>query len=51
MTGAHNKNMTELYKLSLREAAQRIRSGKLTGTAYAHALLMRIASREKEIQA
>ena len=43
--------MTELYKLGLCEAAQRIRAGKLTGAVYAQALLSRINALEKDVQA
>jgi Asp-tRNA(Asn)/Glu-tRNA(Gln) amidotransferase A subunit family amidase len=43
--------MTELYKLGLREAAQRIRTGKLTSAAYARNLLSRINAMEKDVQA
>ena len=43
--------MTELYKLSLREAALRIRSGKLTSTDYTRDLIARIDVLEKDVQA
>ena len=43
--------MTELYKLSLREAALRIRSGKLTSTAYTRDLIARIDVLEKDVPA
>ena len=43
--------MTELYKLGLCEAAQRIRAGKLTGAAYLQDLLSRINAMEKDVQA
>jgi len=43
--------MTELHKLGLLEAAQRIRSGKLTSAAYAQSLLARIEAKEKDVQA
>ncbi len=43
--------MTELHKLGLREAAQRIRSGKLTSAAYVQDLLSRINALEKDVQA
>ncbi|MEO8157260.1 MAG: amidase [Betaproteobacteria bacterium] len=43
--------MTELYKLGLREAALRIRSGKLTSADYTRDLIARIDAREKDIQA
>jgi len=43
--------MTELYKLGLREAAQRLRTGKLTSAAYARDLLARINAMEKDVQA
>lgn len=43
--------MTELYKLGLCEAAQRIRAGKLTGAVYLQDLLSRINAMEKDVQA
>src|SRR5258706_15948895 len=43
--------MTELYKLSLREAALRIRSGKLTSAGYTRDLIARIDALEKDVQA
>jgi Asp-tRNA(Asn)/Glu-tRNA(Gln) amidotransferase A subunit family amidase len=43
--------MTELHKLGLLEAARRIRSGRLSSTAYTQSLLARIAAREKDVQA
>ena len=43
--------MTELYKLSLSEAAERIRSGRLTSTDYTKSLLARIVALEKNVQA
>src|SRR5258708_3609197 len=43
--------MTELYKLSLREAALRIRSGKLTSADYTRDLIARIDMLEKDVQA
>src|SRR3970282_409749 len=43
--------MTDLYKLSLREAAQRIRSGRLTSAGYMKSLLARIVALEKNFQA
>lgn len=43
--------MTELYKLTLREAAERIRSGRLTSTDYTQSLLARIVALEQDVQA
>jgi Asp-tRNA(Asn)/Glu-tRNA(Gln) amidotransferase A subunit family amidase len=43
--------MTELYQLSLREAAERIRLGRLTSTDYTRSLLARIVALEKDVQA
>ena len=43
--------MTELYKLTLREAAERIRSGRLTSTDYTKGLLARIVALEQDVQA
>jgi Asp-tRNA(Asn)/Glu-tRNA(Gln) amidotransferase A subunit family amidase len=43
--------MTDLYKLSLREAAERIRSGRITSTDYTKSLLARIVALEKNVQA
>jgi Asp-tRNA(Asn)/Glu-tRNA(Gln) amidotransferase A subunit family amidase len=43
--------MIELYKLTLREAAQRIRSGRLAPSAYMQSLLARIDEIEGEVQA
>ena len=43
--------MTDLYKLTLREAAQRIRSGRLTSVNYTKSLLARIVALEKNVQA
>jgi Asp-tRNA(Asn)/Glu-tRNA(Gln) amidotransferase A subunit family amidase len=43
--------MTDLYKLTLREAAQRIRSGRLAPTQYMQSLLARIDQLESEVQA
>ncbi len=43
--------MTELFKLSLHEAAHRIRSGGLTATVYLQSLLGRINSQEQDVQA
>ncbi|MFN0038075.1 MAG: amidase [Burkholderiales bacterium] len=43
--------MSEFYKLRLREAALRIRAGRLTSTAYTQALLRRIDALEKDVQA
>ena len=43
--------MIEFHKLGLLEAAQRIRSGKLTSAAYTHSLLARIEAKEKDVQA
>ena len=43
--------MTELYRLSLGNAAERIRSGRLTSTDYTKSLLARIAGLEKNVQA
>jgi Asp-tRNA(Asn)/Glu-tRNA(Gln) amidotransferase A subunit family amidase len=43
--------MTEPYKLTLREAAERIRSGRLTSTDYTKSLLARIVALEKNVQA
>ena len=43
--------MSDLYKLRLREAALRIRAGRLTSTAYTQALLRRIDALERDVQA
>ena len=43
--------MTDLYKLTLREAVQRIRSGRLAPTQYMQSLLARIDQLESEVQA
>ncbi len=43
--------MTELYRLGLREAALRIRSGMLSSTEYTKVLLARIDALEKDVQA
>jgi Asp-tRNA(Asn)/Glu-tRNA(Gln) amidotransferase A subunit family amidase len=43
--------MSDLYKLGLHEAAQRIRSGKLKPSAYLHSLLARIDACEESVQA
>ncbi len=43
--------MTDSYKLSLREAALRIRSGRLSSSAYTRSLLTRTATLEKDVQA
>jgi Asp-tRNA(Asn)/Glu-tRNA(Gln) amidotransferase A subunit family amidase len=43
--------MTELYKLTLREAAQRIRSGRLAPSEYMQSLLARIDRLENDVQA
>jgi aspartyl-tRNA(Asn)/glutamyl-tRNA(Gln) amidotransferase subunit A len=43
--------MAELYKLTLREAALRIRSGKLSSADYTRDLLARIDALEKDVQA
>ncbi|MEQ1879513.1 MAG: amidase [Burkholderiales bacterium] len=43
--------MSNLYKLSLREAAQLIRSGRMTSANYTHSLLERIGALEKDVQA
>jgi Asp-tRNA(Asn)/Glu-tRNA(Gln) amidotransferase A subunit family amidase len=43
--------MSDLYKLGLREAAQRIRAGRLQPSAYMSSLLARIDRMEGEIQA
>ncbi len=43
--------MTELYRLGLREAALRIRSGMLSSTDYTRALLARIDALDKDVQA
>jgi Asp-tRNA(Asn)/Glu-tRNA(Gln) amidotransferase A subunit family amidase len=43
--------MIELHKLSLLEAARRIRTGKLTSAAYLQSLLARIDAREKDVRA
>src|SRR5258706_13815830 len=42
--------MTELYKLSLREAALRIRSGKLTSPGSTRDLIARIDALERDVQ-
>jgi Asp-tRNA(Asn)/Glu-tRNA(Gln) amidotransferase A subunit family amidase len=43
--------MTELYRLGLRDAALRIRSGKLTSADYTRDLIARIDALEQEVQA
>src|SRR5260370_22621897 len=43
--------MTDLYKLRLREAAERIRCGRITSTDYTKSLLARIVALEKNVQA
>ncbi|MEO8165279.1 MAG: amidase [Betaproteobacteria bacterium] len=43
--------MTELYRLGLREAALRIRSGMLSSADYTQALIARIDALEKDVQA
>jgi len=43
--------MTELYRLGLRDAALRIRSGKLTSVDYTRDLIARIDALEEDVQA
>jgi Asp-tRNA(Asn)/Glu-tRNA(Gln) amidotransferase A subunit family amidase len=43
--------MTELFKLGLREAAARIRSGRMKSAAYVHSLFARIDALEAKVQA
>ena len=43
--------MTELYRLGLRDAALRIRSGKLTSADYTRNLIARIDALEKDVRA
>ena len=43
--------MTELYRLGLRDAALRIRSGKLTSVDYTRDLVARIDALEEDVQA
>lgn len=43
--------MTELYRLGLRDAALRIRSGKLTSADYTRDLIARIDALEEDVQA